>query len=82
MSGEEQAWLRKQAASAVTVGRWVERCHIVLRAAEGETNEQIAVVLGITRQKAARWRARVAEGGRAGLEQDAPGRGRKAIDDL
>jgi hypothetical protein len=54
LSGEDQAWLRKQAASAVTARRLAERFQIVLRAADGETNEQIAVALGITRQKAAR----------------------------
>ena len=63
--------------TAVAPRRLVERCQIILRAAEGETNEQIATALGITRQKAARWRDRFRQGGRAGLEQDAPGRGRK-----
>ena len=58
--------------------RLVERCQIVLRAAKGETNEQIAAALGITRKNAARWRTRFRDGGRAGLEQDAPGRGRKS----
>jgi transposase len=77
LSSQDEAWLRKQATSAVAPRRLVERCRIILRAAQGETNEQIAVALGMTRQKAARWRARFAEGGRAGLEQDAPGRGRK-----
>jgi transposase len=74
---EDQAWLRKHAMSAVAPRRLVERCQIILRAAQGETNEEIAAALGMTRQKAARWRARFAEGGRAGLQQDAPGRGRK-----
>jgi hypothetical protein len=50
-SCEDQAWLRKQAASAVTARRLVERCQIVLRAAEGETNEQIAAALGITHHR-------------------------------
>jgi transposase len=74
---DDHAWLRKQAASAVASRRLVERCEIILRAVQGETNEQIARGLGITRQKAARWRARFAQAGRAGLEHDAPGRGRK-----
>jgi transposase len=56
-----------------------ERCRIVLRAAEGRTNEQIAAELKITRQKVARWRNRFREHGRAGLEHDAPGRGRKPV---
>ena len=49
LSGDELTWLRKQAASAVTTRRLVERCQIVLRETEGATNEQIAAALGITR---------------------------------
>ena len=45
----------------------------------GKNHEQIAEALGISRQKASRWRARFVESGRAGLENDAPGRGRKAV---
>ena len=59
--------------------RLAERCRIVLLSAEGHNHEQIAAALGITRQKASRWRARFVESGRAGLENDAPGRGRKAV---
>ena len=51
LSGDDLAWLRKQAASAVTTRRLVERCQIVLRATEGTTNEQIAAALGITRHR-------------------------------
>jgi transposase len=71
--------LRKQASSAVASARVGERCRIVLRAAEGRTNEQIPAELKITRQKVARWRNRFREHGRAGLEHDAPGRGRKPV---
>jgi transposase len=76
-SAEQLQWLRKQSSSAVAPKRLAQRCSIVLLAAEGNTNEQIAVALSITRQKAARWRARFREAGPAGLENDAPGRGRK-----
>ena len=76
-SPEGRSWLRKHAGSAVAPRRSVERCQIILRTAEGEANEQVAQALGITRQKVARRRGRFAAGGRAGLEQDAPGRGRK-----
>lgn len=48
-------------------------------AADGETNKQIAVALGITCQKVARWRVRFCEGGRGGLEADAPGPGHQQI---
>jgi transposase/transcriptional regulator with XRE-family HTH domain len=78
-SSEDLQWLRKQVASAVVSKRLSERCRIVLEAAAGRTNEQIAAALKITRQKAARWRARFRALGRAGLENDAPGRGRKPV---
>ncbi len=58
--------------------RLSERAKIVLLASEGLENIQIASRLGITRQKAGRWRDRYANSGLAGIEQDAPrpGRGR------
>jgi len=61
-SPEDRSGLRKHAGRAVAPRRLVERCHIILRSAEGETNEQIAQALGITRQKMARWRGRFAAG--------------------
>ena len=77
LSTEDRAWLRKQAASAVAPRRLVERCRMILRAGEGQTNQEIAEALGVTRQKVARWRQRFLQRGRAGLEHDALGRGRK-----
>ena len=59
-SPEGRSWLRKHAGSAVAPRRSVERCQIILRTAEGETNEQVAQALGITRQKVARRRGRFA----------------------
>src|SRR6476660_3419508 len=79
LTSEDQQWLRKQAGSAIAPKRLAERCSIVLLGFEGKNNEQIAATLGITRQKAARWRTRFAQSGRAGLENDAPGRGRKPV---
>lgn len=78
-SVEDLHWLRKQASSAIAPKRLAERCRIVLLSAEGKNHEQIAAALGISRQKASRWRARFVESGRVGLENDAPGRGRKAV---
>ena len=43
----------------------------------GKSNQQIARKLRITEEKAARWRGRFIAQCRAGLEKDAPGRGRK-----
>ena len=62
-------------------GRWVsvrlaERATIVLCAAAGLRNEEIGERLGISRQRAGRWRTRYAEHGLAGIEKDAPRPGR------
>jgi len=71
--------LRRSRRSSV---RLVERAAIVLHAADGLENQQIAEVMGITRQKAGRWRDRYAADGLAGIEKDAPRPGRKRrIDD-
>ena len=78
-SVEDLQWLRKHASSAIAPTRLAERCRVVLLSAEGNKHEQIAAALGISRQKASRWRARFVELGRAGLENDAPGRGRKTV---
>ncbi len=75
----DRQWLEKQAASALTPQRLAERCRIVLLAAAGEENLVIAAKLGMTRQKVGRWRERFHQAGRAGIENDAPGRGRKPV---
>src|SRR5271155_1835610 len=78
-SVEDLQWLRKQSSGVMVSKRLAERCRIVLLAAEGHNQQQIAAMLGITRQKVSRWSARFVESGREGLESDAPGRGRKAV---
>src|SRR5512142_219206 len=57
--------------------RLAERAAIVLHAADGRADQEIGRLLGITRQKAGRWRKRYAARGLAGIEQDAPRSGRK-----
>ncbi|MCC6681654.1 MAG: IS630 family transposase [Phycisphaeraceae bacterium] len=62
--------------------RLAERAAIVLHAADGLENQQIAQVMGISRYKVSRWRGRYAAGGLSGIERDAPRPGRKRrIDD-
>ena len=56
--------------------RLVERVQIVLLAAAGAENVDIASCLDISRQKAGRWRDRFAACGLAGIEKDAPRSGR------
>jgi transposase len=76
---DQQQWLQKQVGSGLTPKRLVERCQIVLLAAQGQENLEIAATLGCSRQKVARWRDRFHQAGRVGIETDAPGRGRKPV---
>ena len=56
--------------------RLVERARIVLLAADGWQDKDIAAELRMTPEKAARWRNRFLDGGLAALEKDAPRHGR------
>ena len=56
--------------------RLAERSRIVLLAAGGLDNQEIAAKLDITRQKAGRWRDRFVEDGLGGIEKDASRSGR------
>jgi len=55
----------------------VERARVVLLAAAGKQDLEIAAEVGISNQKAARWRKRFLKLGLAGLEKDASRPGRK-----
>jgi transposase len=77
LSEVQRAKLVTLSQSALTAVRLVERTKVILLAAQGLDNQQIAEALGVTRQKAGRWRARYAQLGLAGIEKDAPGRGRR-----
>jgi transposase len=67
-----QQWARGRSLPA----RLVERSRVVLLAAAGKQDLEIAAEVGISNQKAARWRKRFLKLGLAGLEKDAarPGR--------
>ena len=73
--GQEQT-LRQWARGRSLPARQVERARVVLLAAEGKQDLEIAAEIGISNQKAARWRKRFLEFGLAGLEKDAPRPGR------
>src|SRR5271155_3823490 len=77
LTEKDRDWLTKTIKSALTPQRLSERCFVVLLAASGKRNDQIAQKLKITRQKVARWRGRFLQLGRVGIESDEPGRGRK-----
>jgi len=79
--GEKEA-LAQLARGRSLPARLVERARIVLRAAAGLQDQQIASELGITPAKAARWRNRYVDGGIQALGKDAsrPGRPRTITD--
>jgi transposase len=68
-----EQWARSRSLPA----RQVERAKIMLLAAEGNTDLEIAEQLGIGNHKVARWRKRFLKLGLSGLEKDASRRGRK-----
>ena len=76
LNSEQRQQLEQQARARSLPARQVERARIVLRAADGRQDKDIASELGITPEKAARWRNRFADGGLAALQKDAPRPGR------
>ena len=73
----QRATLEVLKRSRRTSVRLAERASIVLLAAGGLQDKQIAQAMDIPRQKAARWRKRYAKLGLPGIEKDAPRPGRK-----
>lgn len=66
-------WARSRSLPA----RQVERAKVILLAAAGKTDWEIASSLHMTNKKASRWRKRFLELGLPGLEKDATRPGRK-----
>jgi len=67
-----EQWSRRRSLPA----RQVERARVILLAAAGKQDMEIAAEIGISNQKAARWRKRFLKKGLAGLIKDAPRPGR------
>ena len=78
LTDTDRATLTKWSRGRRTSARLVLRAKIVLAAAEGRENKDIAAELGTTRRTVGTWRNRFAELGLSGIEQDAPRPGRKA----
>ncbi len=74
---QEQLTLEKWSKGRMTPVRVVLRAKIVLLAATGMENKDIAVELGIGRDTVGQWRRRFLERRLAGLVKDAPRGGRK-----
>ena len=77
LSPEQRRVLESQARSRSLSLRVVERARIVLFAAAGRQDKEIAVLLSMTPKKVSRWRKRFIALGVAGLLKDAPRPGRK-----
>lgn len=76
LNSEQRQALEQQARARSLPARQVERARLVLRAADGCQDKDIAAELGVTPEKAARWRNRFLQGGIAALRKDAPRPGR------
>jgi len=72
LTDDERAELLKLAHSKLTSVRLVQRARIVLLAAEGMQNKDIAQQVGIGRVQISRWRERYAQLRLAGIERDLP----------
>lgn len=72
LNTDEVTLLNRLSRSRSTSVRLAERSRIILLAAEGKANDEIAETLAITRQKVGRWRTRYSQLGLAGIEKDAP----------
>src|SRR2546425_5477983 len=77
LSEAQRDELERQARSRTATVRLAARAKMILMAAEGKQDQQIAEELGIARQTVARWRSRFLASGIAGIEKDAPRTGRK-----
>ena len=76
LTPDERMTLQRWARGRRTPARLVLRAKIVLRAAEGQMNKDIAAALHTDRECVGRWRCRFAAQRLAGLEKDAPRTGR------
>jgi len=77
LSQEQQDDLERFSRSRTLAARLVERARILVRAAAGQDNEEIAEEMGLCRQTVGRWRERFRAEGIDGLE-DRPRSGRPA----
>ena len=72
LSKEERRRLESWATTRSTSVRLRERARIVLMAAQGMTNKEIAGELEVDANKVGRWRARVAKEGTSSIEKERP----------
>jgi FixJ family two-component response regulator len=76
LAKDERATLTKWARSRTAAARLVSRAKMILLAAKGLQNQEIADELGVHRVTVAMWPRRFAADRLDGIEQERPGRGR------
>jgi transposase len=72
LTDEEHTDLTRLVRSKLTSVRLAQRARIVLLAAEGLQNKEIATQLGVGRMQVSRWRERYAQSRLSGIEHDLP----------
>jgi len=78
LSEEDRRTLERWSKGRTTPARLVQRARIVLLAADGRENLDIASEVGTDRQTVGRWRTRFAREGLASIVKDRPRGGRRA----
>lgn len=76
LSKNDRVLLGAIAGTSRGPSKLVQRARIVLMAADGLENQEIGKRLGISRQKAGRWRERFSKQGLDGIQKDDPRSGR------
>jgi len=77
VTDEQRVTLQRWARGRSTPMRLMQRAKMILMAATGKQNDEIARTLGVQASTVSRWRRRFAERGLVGIEKDAPRGGRK-----
>ena len=77
LTAKERTALLKWSRGRSTPARLVQRANIVLAAADGKQNDEIAADLGCTRRTVGTWRNRFVNNRLEGIRKDAPRGGRK-----
>jgi len=77
LNEEQRARLTRWSRGRSTPYRLMQRARIVLLAAIGKQNKEIAKTLGVMERTVGRWRTRFVASGLAGIEKDLPRGGRK-----
>src|SRR5438552_9313177 len=77
LTDQQRTTLTRWSRGRSTPARLVRRAQIVLMAAEGKENIEIADELEVERTIVGRWRKRFVQQGLAGIQKDAPRGGRK-----